>query len=232
MKKIREDRVIAMADWLETIPPQPPFHQHPDFAQFSDLTDLEIDEVERIMRARSQKAADEGKKLQAELDRRVAAPKPQPIDTAPKDGGWILGHVPVEPDKSWRQPWMILTWGDSGWVDANDYYEQQPVEWVPLPDPQPSPTGWTPASGTIRINQITGQGWTINGQPAEVPYRWEVYIELPDGSLDEYRELWHYVTLEEADKRALKWRDEFCLPLTKTFLDKNVVTLRPEGLLQ
>jgi hypothetical protein len=65
-----------------------------------------------------------------------------------------------------------------------------------------------------------------------VPYRWEVYIELPDGSLDEYRELWHYVTLQEAEKRALKWRDKFYLPVTKTFLDKNVVTLRPEGLLQ
>lgn len=161
-----------------------------------------------------------------------SAPKPQPIDTAPKDGGWILGHVPVEPDKSWRQPWMILTWGDSGWVDANDYNEQQPVEWVPLPDPQPEPTGWSPVEGIIVLQEITGEGWTCNGKPCEVPYRWEAYIEKPDGSIDEYRELWHYNTLQQAEGRATKWQSQFSLSIVVRTLSSNVVPFKPAGTLQ
>lgn len=155
------------------------------------------------------------------------ASKPQPIDTAPKDGGWILGHIPVDPDKSWRQPWMILTWGDNGWMDAGDYNPQEPIEWVPLPDPQPEPTGWTPPSGTIRMQEITGEGWTMSGQPVEVPWRWMVYIEKSDGSYDEYRDTFHEVTFEDAHERAMKWREKFGLPIATVSLDKKVVSLLP-----
>lgn len=157
----------------------------------------------------------------------IDAIKPQPIETAPKDGGWILAHVPVDPDKSWQQPWMILTWGDSGWMDASDYNPQAPIEWVPLPNPQPKPTGWSPAVGVVQIVEITGEGWTCNGKPIDVPYRWEVYIEKPDGAIDEYRELWHYASLEQAQQRALKWREQFGLPIVTVPLDKKVVPFRP-----
>ncbi|OYW85183.1 MAG: hypothetical protein B7Z20_09570 [Sphingobium sp. 32-64-5] len=90
--------------------------------------------------------------------------KPLPITSAPKDGGWILGHVPKNADGPYAQPWIILTWGDSGWMD-DDGTPHEPVEWVALPDPQPARTGWTPPSGTIRIVEITGDGWTMNGKP-------------------------------------------------------------------
>jgi hypothetical protein len=157
---------------------------------------------------------------------------PQPIDTAPKNGGWILGHVPVDPAKPWRQPWMILTWGDEGWVDANDYNPQEPVSWVPLPDPQPEPTSWAPAEGTIVMQEITGKGWTCNGKPCDVPWRWEAYIEKLDGSIDEYRELWHYATIDEAQARATKWQQRLSLPIVVRPLPSNVVPFKPTGALQ
>ncbi|MGJ8478009.1 hypothetical protein [Sphingobium yanoikuyae] len=150
---------------------------------------------------------------------------PQPIDTAPKDGGWILGRVRVDPKNSWQQPWVIMTWGDCGWTD-NEGDEHAPIEWVSLPDPQPSPTGWTPPSGTIRICEITGEGWTSNGQPIKVPYRWEVYIEKPDGSYDEYRESWHDATLEGAQLYARKWQQRFGLPIMTVHLDKKILPFR------
>ncbi|MBZ9649411.1 hypothetical protein K9B33_17895 [Sphingobium sp. 3R8] len=226
MKKIREDRVIAMADWLETIPTDPPFYKHPDWENFLDLSDAEISACEDLMRVRAAGAESEAAKLRAELDHRHAAPKPQPIDTALKNGGWILGHVPKNAPYPYNHPWVILTWGDEGWAE-DDGGQHEPIEWLPLPDPQPTPTGWAPASGIIKIAEITGKGWKINGQPAEVPWRWEVYIEKPDGSIDDYRELWHYATIDQAQARAIKWRDKFGLPVVTVSLDQKVVAMLP-----
>lgn len=232
MRKIREDRVIAMADWMETIPPQPPFYKHPDWENFLDLSDAEIAACEELMRARAAGADGEAAKLRAELNRRHAGPTPQPIDTAPKDGGWILGHVRQEIDDTYRHPWAILSWGDGaevhdfGWYD-DEGNRHEPTRWVPLPDPQPFPTGWSPPCGTIRIEEITGEGWTMNGKPIDVPYRWVVYIEKPDGSYDDYRESSHAVTLGEAEVRASRWREKFGLPIVTVPLDKKVIPFRP-----
>lgn len=152
---------------------------------------------------------------------------PQPIDTAPKDGGWILGLVRTEINDTYRQPWAIVSWGDGahchdfGWYD-DEGNRQEPTQWVPLPDPQPFPTGWTPPSGTIYVREITGEGWTSNGQPIKVPYRWEVYIEKPDGSYDEYRESWHDATLERAHLHARRWQQKFGLPIMIVHLDKRI----------
>jgi len=35
-------RIEAFCDWLDTIPPDPPFHQHPGFRSFADLSAAEI----------------------------------------------------------------------------------------------------------------------------------------------------------------------------------------------
>lgn len=160
----------------------------------------------------------------------IASPARQPMDMARKNGGWVLGYVPFRAEKGFM-PWLAVTWGDNGWVDDNGD-QCDPTCWVPLPDPQPENTGWTPPAGTIRVQEITGEGWTMNGKPVEVPYRWAVFIEKPDGTYDEYREIDHTVTIEQAQERALKWRQKFGLPIETTFLDKKVVPFKPPVTLQ
>lgn len=68
-RPIRLHRVTAFCDWLETVPPQPPFHTRPEFRFYSDLTDGEIDaaQVEMSRRgaaalAEAQALADEGRR--------------------------------------------------------------------------------------------------------------------------------------------------------------------------
>lgn len=39
---VRQDRVEAFCDWIETIPADPPFWTHPGFGEFADLTDGEL----------------------------------------------------------------------------------------------------------------------------------------------------------------------------------------------
>ncbi len=156
--------------------------------------------------------------------------EPQPIETAPREGGWVLGLVlPGGPTDTHWQPWIPITWGDNGWVD-DDYNRQSPTAWVPLPDPQPRPTGWTPPAGTIKVQEITGEGWTSNGKPIAVPYRWQVYVELPDGSMDEYREWYPCATRQEADRHAMKWVESLGLPVVVVPLPpqpSNVIAFRP-----
>lgn len=172
-----------------------------------------------------------------EAGRKAARQMPiqQPMDTAPRNGGWVLGLVlPDGPTDTEWQPWISVTWGDKGWVDDNDN-RCDPVAWVPLPDPQPRPTGWEPAVGTIMVEEINGKGWTVNGKPADVPYRWFVCVHKPDGSIDEYREWWPYADRESADRRAAKWSDELGLPIIVTLLPtppSNVIPLRKGDTLQ
>jgi len=151
---------------------------------------------------------------------------PRSINTAPKDGGWILGHVPKNAEEPYRQPWVILTWGDAGWHD-NEGNGHDPVEWIPLPDPQPQNTGWMPPSGVIQMVEITGEGWTCNGQPADVPWRWIINIEKEDGTIDAYRDCDMAVTVEEAEARALRWQAKYGLPIVRIPLAGNVIPFRP-----
>lgn len=155
---------------------------------------------------------------------------PRAMDMAPKDGGWVMAYVPKLAEQGYT-PWLSLTWGDKGWEDDGSN-GHDPSVWFPIPDPQPNPTGWTPAEGEIVMQEITGEGWTCNDKPIAVPYRWEVYIEKLDGSVDEYRELWHYATPEQAEARAAKWQSQFSLPIVVRPLPSNVVPFKPAGTLQ
>lgn len=154
---------------------------------------------------------------------------PQPIDTAPKDGGWVLGLVQPDgwTDRDW-QPWAIVTWGDSGWYD-DDGNPRAPVSWVPLPDPQPKPTGWRPPEGTILVVEITGDGWTSNGKPIEVSWRWQISVERLDGSHDEYRDYDFRNTRAQADATAARWAEKFGLPIKVIPLPSNVVPFTHRG---
>jgi hypothetical protein len=154
---------------------------------------------------------------------------PQPIETAPKNGGWVLGLVLAGGwTKTDWQPWVPLTWGDSGWMD-DDGYPREATAWVPLPDPQPRPTGWRPAEGSILVAEISGDGWTSNGKPIEVPYRWSISIERNDGSLDDYREGLHCVTREEAEATGMRWSQKYGLPAEVIPLPpaENVIQILP-----
>ena len=155
---------------------------------------------------------------------------PRGMDLAAKDGGWVMGYVAKLAEQGYM-PWLALTWGDGGWGDDGGN-KHDPSVWFPIPDPQPKPTGWAPAEGEIIMQEITGEGWTCNDKPIEVPYRWEVYIEKPDGSIDEYREIWHYATAERAEARAAKWQGQFNLPIIVRPLPSNVVPFKPAGMLQ
>jgi len=46
-------RIKAFCDWLDTIPPDPPFHEHPAFRFFADLVPDEIEAPFEEMRARA-----------------------------------------------------------------------------------------------------------------------------------------------------------------------------------
>jgi hypothetical protein len=162
----------------------------------------------------------------------MADPTSQSIETAPRDGRWVLGLVlPDGPTKPFDQPWEVVAWGDRGWHDR-EYEPVNPARWTPLPDPQPAPTGWKPPEGTIIVEEITGEGWTCNGSPIEVPWRWYVYIELTDGSYDDHREGIHYVTYIEAERRAMKWQVDLGLPIKVTSLDPKVVPFAIVGSVQ
>lgn len=154
----------------------------------------------------------------------------QPIDTAPHNDGWILAYVPKRAEQHYVA-WLALTWGDSGWMD-DDGNACDPTLWSPLPDPQPNRTAWMPPEGVIHVEEITGEGWKLNGKPTSVPYRWSVYILRLDGTYDEYREICHYVTYPEAEARAAKWQQQFGLPIEASFLDPKVVPFAPRGLIQ
>lgn len=63
----------------------------------------------------------------------------QPIETAPKDGAWVLVIEGQVPDK----PQFVAKWNDYGWVDCDDdvNYTINPTHWMPLPEPPISVSG-------------------------------------------------------------------------------------------
>jgi hypothetical protein len=61
MADVRAHRVTAFCDWLDTVPPTPPFHTLPAFKFFADLSDAEFDAAGAEMRKR-------GAMLHAEAD--------------------------------------------------------------------------------------------------------------------------------------------------------------------
>jgi len=67
---IREHRVIAFCDWLDTIPPSPPFHSRPEFRFYSDLSPLEMTAAQKEMERRADWAQAEADALEAEGRRR------------------------------------------------------------------------------------------------------------------------------------------------------------------
>lgn len=65
----------------------------------------------------------------------VELPSPwQPIESAPKDGTWILAYAP-DTEKYWcpPAPWVIIQFSaDERWVDEADSDAGEPTYWMPL----------------------------------------------------------------------------------------------------
>lgn len=57
----------------------------------------------------------------------------QPIETAPKDGRYVLLMIPA-----WYHPprWRVARWKDTGATSGFEgYYGPEPTHWMPLPPP-------------------------------------------------------------------------------------------------
>lgn len=90
---------------------------------------------------------DDLKAVLAFLDAHTAAkPAPdavadawQPIETAPKDGTWVLGFRPriAVQDQIQCYCWNAFGCTDDLWVNATDTndFDEQPTHWQPLPAP-------------------------------------------------------------------------------------------------
>lgn len=96
------------------------------------------DELAHLVRQGMQKAGlrKEVEDLKAERDALLAASQWQPIETAPKDGTWVLCFVPdncPEYENTLVLRYVIGSWGRPG---IGGY---RPTYWQPLPNP-PSPT--------------------------------------------------------------------------------------------
>tara|TARA_E500000305_G_C3851406_1_gene156299 strand:+ start:93 stop:302 length:210 start_codon:yes stop_codon:yes gene_type:complete len=66
MGNVREHRVSAFCNWLDTIPPDPPFHAHPAFRFYRDLTDAEFWAAQKEMKRRADAAMAEADALERE----------------------------------------------------------------------------------------------------------------------------------------------------------------------
>ena len=131
---------------------------------------------------------------------------PQPITSAPPGDGWILGDV-SDDDRPYaqRQRWAILTRCDGGWRDDEGYI-WKPTRWTSLPNPQPEPSGWVNAEGTVVLHEGTidqGKGPTVV---------WIVSVERPDGSDDPQREWDIHDTPSSAEDAAVKMAELLGLP--------------------
>lgn len=67
----------------------------------------------------------------------------QPIETAPKDGTWILGFLKrkVLEDQIQCYCWNAHGSDDDLWVNASDTndFDEQPTHWMPIPAPPATP---------------------------------------------------------------------------------------------
>lgn len=69
---IRQHRVRAFADWLGSVPGEPPFYTRPEFKFFEDLTQPEFAAAAEIMRTEAAQFELEADALQNEVARREA----------------------------------------------------------------------------------------------------------------------------------------------------------------
>ena len=146
------------------------------------------------------------------------------IGTPPLNDGWILAYDPDLADASRASPWIIATRGDEGFFDP-DGYPVDPRGWVPLPEPQPIGTGWTPPKGSVVVMRarIFETGWK----------GWTVFIKREDGS-DDPREPWLLSREAEADAKAAQIARLYGLPIEKDRApvpdeDTNVISFDPRG---
>lgn len=141
---------------------------------------------------------------------------PKPIDNAPDDDRWILAY---DPGYNSPCPWVPATRCDGGWHDEA-YNGVDPTMWVPLPDPQPEPTGWRKAEGTIRIIKAWSQ---------QIPWLTHlVEVITPDGEPDKAREPDMATSIEDARRRAAAWAIKLGLPVIEVD-DKNVLPFQRKG---
>ncbi|ATP20782.1 hypothetical protein [Sphingobium yanoikuyae] len=139
---------------------------------------------------------------------------PRPIQNAPDNDGWVLAYIPGRSEK--LPPWALATRCDGGWCDEEGY-GVDPTMWVPLPDPQPAPTGWRKAEGAIRI---------IKAWSEQIPWLSHlVEIIKPDGDVDSSREPDMASTIEDARQRAATRAVELGLPIEEVE-DGNVLPFR------
>jgi len=127
----------------------------------------------------------------------------QPIDSAPVDDRWYLIQETRRGDQLRHSPWVIATRGDGGWHD-DDGYPIDAIAWTALPDPQPKPTGWSKAVGTIFVCN----GWLGDDrQPV-----WVIGVTLPDGRNDDDRDWDMRSTKQEALTAAVLLSARLDLP--------------------
>lgn len=150
-----------------------------------------------------------------EIERSLGIPRD--ISAAPENDGWVLAYMPGRSEK--LLPWALATRCDGGWCDEEGY-GLEPTVWVPLPDPQPTPTGWRKAEGTIRI---------VRAWSDQIPWLTHlVEVIKPDGNVDERREPDMASSVEDARRRAATWATKIGLPIEEVE-DGNVLPFRPVG---
>ena len=137
---------------------------------------------------------------------------PRDISTAPPGDGWILGYDPRIAEDG-RSPWVPMTRGDGGWYDdgVDDY---EPTMWVPLPDPQPEPSGWRPAEGHVEI--ASGK---LHGRPVFI-----ATIIKPDGKQDIPRDCRLAHSAEGIRGEGRAWAEDLGLPVVD-LIDANIAPL-------
>lgn len=112
----------------------------------------------------------------------------------PKDDRWFLAF---DPDwKTRTSPWVIATRCDGGFMDEA-CFPVHPQRWIPLPDPQPEPTGWRWPTGHIEVSRAYVEGMI----PSQV---WAVSYIMPDGTFDKRRKPMLCGSSSAANERAEK----------------------------
>jgi hypothetical protein len=70
----------------------------------------------------------------------------QRMDTAPKDGTWVLAYDPTIPEP--RHLYNIVRRHNDRWENCHGYYVTHATHWMPLPSP---PTERTPGEDSAEI---------------------------------------------------------------------------------